>query len=193
MQKPGISVFSPSLHRRENRAQRGNVICLRPSRSPASPPAQSSDTTPTLMLVQGSQARWAAPSAADTKRITIWGLGAGDDMNPTKCPSACFQFPGKTGLQPPHSTWQPWLVTESCFSLSEKALCTLRVLQSPSWWIVTGLGDGFNCHLHLTDEEADSERQSLILRSLVSGLTLSSYHCLFGGLSHSERGFTDSL
>ena len=38
----------------------------------------------------------------------------------------------------------------------------------------SGLGDGFNCHLHLTDEEADSERQSLILRSLVSGLTLSS-------------------
>ncbi|KAM7231693.1 hypothetical protein CapIbe_016454 [Capra ibex] len=35
-------------------------------------------------------------------------------------------YRGKTGLQPPHCTWQPWLITESCFCLSEKALCVTK-------------------------------------------------------------------
>ena len=55
-------------------------------------------------------------------------------MNPTKCPSACFHFPGKTGLQTPHSTWQPWLVTESCFCLSQKAWCMVRASTGSQLW-----------------------------------------------------------
>ena len=45
----------------------------------------------------------------------------GDDVNPTKCPSAFFHFAGETGLQPPYSTWQTLLVRESWFSL--RRLC----------------------------------------------------------------------
>lgn len=39
----------------------------------------------------------------------------GDDVTPTKCPSALSQFAGNSGHQPPHSTWQTLLVMKCWF------------------------------------------------------------------------------